>query len=660
MTKLQIPSDPRQLFATALLVLLGAIGQLLAQPTPKAAPELPPEIIARFEQFGAKYGRFTIAEFGRHEARNFLGESGFTNFQFAEELPGLAKKGRLTQIHRARKSDRFWSAAARSDKTFDELLPGFANLAIPESSKPFEFPKFDRPFGLYLGSFQIEDQSGFTDEMYGSFNRLDRLKQFDQLRLLDLSGWDTLRTETIQQLTLLKNLHHLSLNGTDIADFDLKSLSQLTQLRTLELGASKRSSSTDAPRKRIDGPDLNYKFTGVGLKELANLSSLRRLSLAGQRELNDAGLKALGELHQIEVLNLAGAGFSDAGLEEVFKLKKLRHLDLSGRLGTQGLLAVGHQKRVNLAGIQGLMRLTSLDIRDVDIGEDGLKEVAKVVQLENLSLSSTDGVSDETIGELAALPRLARLDVSGAIGDAGLKSIAAIKSLQALNLSECQVTAAGIKELAKLEHLHELNLDSTATDDAGLKALAGFPHLELLSISKCDHVTDAGLKELSLARKLKYLRIDECESLTDAGLKSLAGVGSLVRLSALECSNFTEVGVKQLAALPRLETLELQLFLAITGVFKDSKGFKALKSLYLVGQPLSDGEELAKSLPDCLVMVYFFDPPIDIKQQTEPKTSRDWREILFATGYTILFLTLVAAVLLIVFWRRKKTARVDD
>src|SRR5262245_2121566 len=83
------------------------------------------------------------------------------------------------------------------------------------------------------------------------------------------------------------------------------------------------------------------------------------------------------------------------------------------------------------------------------------------------------------------------------VTDAGLKELAALKSLQSLHLRATQVTGAGLKELAALKSLQSLNLDlCKGLTDAGLKELAALKSLQSLSL-RDTKVTDAGLRELA-------------------------------------------------------------------------------------------------------------------------------------------------------------------
>jgi hypothetical protein len=117
-----------------------------------------------------------------------------------------------------------------------------------------------------------------------------------------------------------------------------------------------------------------------------------------------------------------------------------------------------------------------------------------------------------------------------------------------LNLNLTAVTDAGLKELAGLKHLQALDLDSTGVTDAGLKELAGLKGLRALFLFNTK-VTDAGLKELAGLENLQILSLGSTK-VTDSGLKNLAGLRSL---QILDCAGtkVTDAGVKTLrSALP--------------------------------------------------------------------------------------------------------------
>jgi hypothetical protein len=105
------------------------------------------------------------------------------------------------------------------------------------------------------------------------------------------------------------------------------------------------------------------------------------------------------------------------------------------------------------------------------------------------------------------------------VTDAGLKELAGLKSLQALNLGGTKVTDAGLKELAGLNALQKLNLEGTKVTDAGMKELAGLKTLQWLDLYNTK-VTDAGLKDLAGLKSLQSLAVDGTE-VTATGVAEL-------------------------------------------------------------------------------------------------------------------------------------------
>jgi Leucine rich repeat len=112
-----------------------------------------------------------------------------------------------------------------------------------------------------------------------------------------------------------------------------------------------------------------------------------------------------------------------------------------------------------------------------------------------------------------------RLKPATTMTDAGLKKLAGLEELTALNLFSTQVTNAGLKELAGLNNLTKLDLGNTKVTDAGLQELAGLKNLTELDLEHTQ-VTDAGLKELAGLKKLVSLNLLRTR-VTDAGVAEL-------------------------------------------------------------------------------------------------------------------------------------------
>jgi hypothetical protein len=134
--------------------------------------------------------------------------------------------------------------------------------------------------------------------------------------------------------------------------------------------------------------------------------------------------------------------------------------------------------------------------------------------------------------------------------DGGMKELANLKSLRALDLSQTKVTDVGLKEISGLKALHALGLEETGVTDAGLKALTDMKSLQILTLWRTK-VTDVGVKELVALKSLQWLNLGRT-SVTDAGLTQLAELRSLKVLNLVE-TQVTNEGVARLKkALPEL------------------------------------------------------------------------------------------------------------
>ena len=121
-----------------------------------------------------------------------------------------------------------------------------------------------------------------------------------------------------------------------------------------------------------------------------------------------------------------------------------------------------------------LAKVTRLNLGFTKITDEGLKDVAKLQQLEWLILINTK------------------------ITDAGLKDVAKLRKLEELRLDGTKITDEGLKDVAKLENLKGLSLNSTQVTDVGLKDVAKLQNLIAFGLFRTK-ITKAGVAELKKA-----------------------------------------------------------------------------------------------------------------------------------------------------------------
>jgi hypothetical protein len=111
---------------------------------------------------------------------------------------------------------------------------------------------------------------------------------------------------------------------------------------------------------------------------------------------------------------------------------------------------------------------------------------------------STDGSwrgGDAGLARLKEVDGLYKLRLGGPITDAGLRHVAALHGLTALDVHVVGISDAGVRELAPLTQLERLNLTYTKVTDAGLKSLTGMTRLKWLGLAYTQ-VTARGVEEL--------------------------------------------------------------------------------------------------------------------------------------------------------------------
>ena len=98
------------------------------------------------------------------------------------------------------------------------------------------------------------------------------------------------------------------------------------------------------------------------------------------------------------------------------------------------------------------------------------------------------------------LPQLRRLYLHelASVSDAGLQHLAALKSLEVLDIwTVPQMTDATVDVIATLPNLKELSIRTTDVTDAAVDKLLAMPSLQSLTFKENGRVTDEGLKKLA-------------------------------------------------------------------------------------------------------------------------------------------------------------------
>ena len=204
---------------------------------------------------------------------------------------------------------------------------------------------------------------------------------------------------------------------------------------------------------------------------LANIwrwPNLRRISIGDLNvpcEVGDDGLRAIGRCRQLENLDLEHAHdrVTDEGMKHLGNLMVLRVLNLmDSQVGDE---AISH--------FQALTNLRALELSASDISDRGLQTLARLPALKNLRLAACKQITDAGVASLAASSTIKWLDLAYTnVTDAGVAELAKSTSLESIDVSQCpNLTEATIQCLLNMPQLTTIHFLAAPTMSPETKTL---------------------------------------------------------------------------------------------------------------------------------------------------------------------------------------------
>jgi hypothetical protein len=201
--------------------------------------------------------------------------------------------------------------------------------------------------------------------------------------------------------------------------------------------------------------------TDSSIAEWSNLPRLLRLSLTDAHQVTDKGLKTIGEMEQLESLEITGIQFTNEG-----------SIYLKGQKNLKSLVFGGDQ-----------------------ITDKGLKFLHELTQLEELSVTGKC-ITDDGLVHLEGLLHLRSLSLlCNQISDEGLKHLKALNNLQSLSIYSNRITDQDLRLLGQMSQIKTLGICHATITDNGLKYLQGMNRLQCLILSPGKHITKSGIAE---------------------------------------------------------------------------------------------------------------------------------------------------------------------
>lgn len=247
-----------------------------------------------------------------------------------------------------------------------------------------------------------------------------------------------------------------------------------------------------------------------------------------------------------------------------------KHLDLKGQM----------LKDVDIfeltKALENNRYIKAIDLSYNDIGDNGIKELAKNKQIEELNLSNGISGYDDHYNHITAVgikflaqSNLNKLNLNGnPIGDEGIKHLATSKNMTELDVEDCNISADGLCFLLKINtSLKRLNVSSNEIEDKGLSTIADNHTLEELDLSMCKITGEStrfiekndSLVRLQLAEndigqgagrlanhvKIKFLGLGQCNVCDDALF--FFGENKTIKELVLSYNKITTKGLKAIS-----------------------------------------------------------------------------------------------------------------
>jgi hypothetical protein len=218
-----------------------------------------------------------------------------------------------------------------------------------------------------------------------------------------------------------------------------------------------------------------------------------------------------------------------------------------------------------LAGVIRERRITGVDANGL-MTDAALARIAGLDCVTTLNLGGSRELSDDGLLELARMPQIENLELSeypgGKLTDRGLEVLRRLPNLRTFEMTwQAGITDAGVANLRHCEQLERVNLMGSPTGDGAIEALQGKAKLRRFATGRL--TTNAGLAFLQNFPALQQWRGEEAAAnllidgpFTDRGLATLAGLEGIGELDLFwHVSGITPDGFAHLVHLPNLLSL---------------------------------------------------------------------------------------------------------
>ena len=323
--------------------------------------------------------------------------------------------------------------------------------------------------------------------------------------------------------------------------------------------------------------DLNFEYTPA--RALSHVK--HRVGCLILSQATDQTLADVAALPRFDHLVINDSRLSPAGFKRLAELaENAQSLGFSRYWTAEWPRGIGDD---DLASFTRLEKLDKLHVDGSPITSAGIEQVARMTNLEELTLKNCPALADADFTPLARLVRLRDLTIwpRPPIGDDARPA----DWSTAANRDQLPWGDAIARVAARLPELQTLRLEMPIRHEA-LQALVESGNLLSLSL-ELDEVNDESLALVGRLTRLRHLHLRGRGKLSDAGLAHLGNLTGLIEVQ-LPGAGITDGGLLLLAGLDALHSLGLPGSEITGSALAHCQRWKNLNSLSLASSPFGD------------------------------------------------------------------------
>ncbi len=309
----------------------------------------------------------------------------------------------------------------------------------------------------------------------------------------------------IAEMKNLKKLTSITINNSEIRDSSLELFASLPELKTLDIRRNLKLNN-DSLKILEKMPKLEElyalynSFTNSGIAKISKVKTLKVVDVRGCSDVSDTGAKYLARLPLIEELYFRFM-ITNSGIEYLSAAPTLHFVEFQdcNDINDECVqffkmfkaltgLRIFRCKGIGDLTIQGIaeMPLSRLELRDLNVSNDGILALKGKNNLKTLELSELTGVDSQGLVTL----------------------LETLTSLESLNFFAIPLDDKGMAVIAdKMSNLKTLTIRSVRMTDAAIDSLLKLKNLETLDIRENDSFSPQALVRLAELKNLKKLNL---------------------------------------------------------------------------------------------------------------------------------------------------------